>query len=37
MIKWSQKTVLSNISSSHYSSLIMQTPIGQTKKVLEQW
>lgn len=38
LIKWSQKTTLLNRnSSSQYSSLIMQTPIGQAKKITGAW
>ena len=37
LIKWSNKTSLINVSSSHYSSLLMQTPVGQTKKILSNW
>lgn len=37
MIKWSNKTSLINVSSSHYSSLLMQTPVGQAKKILSNW
>ena len=37
LVKWSQKTALLNVSASHYSSLLMQTPVGQAKKVIEQW
>jgi len=36
-VKWSQKTNLINISSSHYTSLLMQTPVGQAKKILSNW
>jgi hypothetical protein len=35
IIKWSNKTaLLSQISQSNYTSLLMQTPIGQAGKVL---
>lgn len=39
LIKWSQKTTLLNRtnSSAQYSSLIMQTPVGQAKKILTNW
>jgi hypothetical protein len=37
LIKWSHKTNLINVSSSHYSSLLMQTPVGQTKKIVTNW
>jgi protein AATF/BFR2 len=35
IVKWSNKTaLLSQISQSNYTSLLMQTPIGQAGKVL---
>ncbi len=37
LVKWSQKTNLINISSSHYTSLLMQTPVGQAKKIMTNW
>lgn len=38
LIKWSQKTsFLSSSSSTHLNSLLMQTPVGQAKKVLSNW
>ena len=39
MIKWSQKTNLlsTNNKNAHYSSLIMQTPIGQVQKIMSNW
>ena len=37
LIKWSHKTNLINVSSSHYSSMLMQTPIGQAKKIVSNW
>lgn len=37
LIKWSHKTSLINVSASHYSSLLMQTPVGQTQKIVSNW
>lgn len=37
LIKWSHKTNLINVSTSHYSSLLMQTPVGQAKKIVSNW
>lgn len=35
IVKWSNKTaLLSQLSQSNYSSLIMQTPVGQANKVM---
>ena len=37
LVKWSQKTNLINLNSSRYSALLMQTPVGQARKVVENW
>jgi len=39
IINWSQRTTLlrNSTSKSQYNSLMMQTPIGQAKKAIEDW
>lgn len=37
LVKWSQKTSLISLNASLYSSLLMQTPVGQARKVVESW
>lgn len=39
VINWSQRTTLlrNSTSKSQYNSLLMQTPIGQAKKAVEDW
>lgn len=39
IINWSQRTTLlqNSTNKNQYNSLLMQTPIGQTKKVVADW
>lgn len=39
IVNWSQRTILlkNSTSKSQYNSLLMQTPVGQAKKVITDW